>query len=154
MANFIYNKAKELFAKGELDWESADLRLLLLRDTGTYQSNEDKDHDFLDHVLDASPGGGVEISASGYARQTLAGKAVTLDLTNDWAKCDCDDIAFGALTAGQTVIAAVLFVHTGSNATAPLIAWIDTATGLTGGFATNGGTVTITIAADGLIKLT
>lgn len=153
MANFVYNKAKQLVASGDLDFNAAGtvLRALLVRDTSAY--TPDKDHDFLDSF---TGGSGVEITVASYARQTLANKAVNLDDANDRAEVDCDDVAFGALESGQAVEAIIVYQQIGGDDTTPaddpLIAYIDTSTGLP--LTLNGGTVTISINAEGLLQLT
>jgi hypothetical protein len=128
MADTVTNKCKfELFT-GAVNLGSADLRVLLLQTAGSVTPD-------TNFVSDIS---GNEISVGGYARQTLAGETVTEDDTNDFAYLDATDPVFTALVAGQTIGWAVLFRHTGSDATAPVYAGYDVAD-----TATNGGDVTI-----------
>ncbi len=146
MANGVYNKGLEELGKAATDLDASDLRLMLV--LSTYVFNPD--HLFVDNG-DANDPQSHEVSVSGYARQTLANKTVTRDDTNDFSYLDADDVVYTALVAGQTIGGAVLFRHTGTDTTAPLIAFYDLVD-----TATNGGNVTIqwnTPANGGVIKL-
>lgn len=156
MANIIYNKFKAEVAKGTIDLDAAGtvIRCLLERSTSTYTPNAD--HDFLDSF---TTGGGVEVSASGYSRQTLANKAVNLDDTNDRAEFDADNIDFSSLASGQTADALIVYQQVGGDDTTPeddvLIAYIDTVSGSPAlPLVLNGGTVSFTINAEGLLQFT
>lgn len=148
MANFVYTKFFERIASGNLNWASVVLRILLERSTSTYSPN--KDHDF---VSDLS--GLVECSVSSYARQTLASAAVNVDDANDRVELDFADVDFGALESGQTVKGIIVYVQTGGNDSSanddPLVAYIDTATGLPATL--GGGDFTVTVDAEGFIQL-
>ena len=150
MANTIYTRFFSQIANGGLDFDAVGtvIRALLERSTSTYTPN--KDHDFVSDLT-----GLVECSVASYARQTLANKAVNIDDANDRVELDFDDIAFGNLETGQTVRALILYQQTGgSDATPaddPLIAYVDTATGLPA--ALGGGAFNVTIDAEGFIQL-
>lgn len=152
MANIIYTKFFEQISTAALDWDNAAevVRCLLERDTSTYTEN--KDHDFLDSF---TGGGGVEITVASYARQTVTTKAVTIDDANDRVELDFDNIAFGNLETGQTVESLIFYEQTGgSDATPaddPLIARVDTATGLPATL--GGGAFNVTIDTEGFIQL-
>lgn len=139
MANLVYNRGIfEVMNLGALS--TADLRVMLVQSTYT----ENKDHNVVADVV------AHELSVAGYARVALTTKTLTEDDTNDFAYLDADDVAFGALTAGQTIGGAVLFRHTGSDATAPVIAYYDLIN-----TPTNGGTFTVqwnTPANGGVLK--
>jgi hypothetical protein len=149
MANVVYTKFLAEVAKGTIDLDAAGtvVRMLLVRDTSTYVA--DKDDEFVSDLA-----GLVEISVASYARQTLASKAVSVDATNDWALWDCDDVSFGSLETGQTVLAVILYVQTGGNDASPsddtLIMYIDTAATLP--FALQGAAYTVTINSGGLLQ--
>lgn len=154
MASFMYNAAKSAFASG-LDWSdvAASFRVLLEEDASTYSPNPD--HEFLDEAT-----GLVEVTAGGYARQDVDNRTVTTNTTNDRAELDADDIEFGAISATGSQIAkgVILYLEVGGDDTTPendlLIAYIDDADtqGLPVTF--NGGNVTLTVAAGGLLQLT
>lgn len=67
--------------------------------------------------------------------QTLATKTFALGVV------DAADITFAAVTAGSTAKYVVLYKDTGTPATSPLLACLDTITGFP--LATNGGDITI-----------
>jgi len=151
MPNIIYTKFFEQLANGAVDFDAVGtvVRCAAERDTSTYVAN--KDHDFMGDTT-----GFIEITAAGYTRQTVATKAVNIDDANDRVELDFDDISFGAsVAAGQTANELIFYVQTGgSDATPaddPLIARIDTATGLPA--ATGGGAFNVTIDAQGFLHL-
>lgn len=59
-----------------------------------------------------------EITASGYARQVLANRVVAVDLTNNFAYLDADDVTFPAMAVGQSIGGVVIYLHTGNDTTA------------------------------------
>ena len=128
MADLVTNKGKfELFT-GDANLDAADLRMALVK-----TSAPTADTNFMSEIT--------EVAVAGYARQTLAGETVTEDDTNDFAYLDATDPVFATLTAGETILGAVLFRHTGVDATAPVYAFYD----LTD-TPTNGGDVTVQFA--------
>ncbi len=128
MADLVTTKGCFEILNGAADLDASDLRMAFIKTTAPT-----KETNFMDGIT--------EVTVSGYARQTLAGETVTEDDTNDFAYLDATDPVFSALAAGETVIGAVLFRHTGSDATAPVYAFYDfTDT------PTNGGDITIQFA--------
>ena len=86
-------------------------------------------HDFIDDVpnnTDCRVGSSVTIAS---------GKTVTDGVA------DGVDITFSSVAAGDAIQALVIFKDTGAEATSPLIAYIDTGTGLP--VTPNGGDITI-----------
>lgn len=124
MASGLYDKGREGFLDGSIDWDTDDVRAILV-DTGAYTVNLTT-HDFLDDV----PGGArIAVSAA------LAGKTVTSGVA------DANDVTFTAVT-GASIEAIVIYKHTGTDATSRLIAYIDSASsGLP--VTPNGGDITI-----------
>lgn len=150
MANIVYNKFKEQLAKG-IDWSSGSvIRCLLERSTSTYVPNPD--HDFVSSLT-----GLVEISVASYARQSVGTPTVTEDDTNDWAKLDGNDLAFGNLEAGQTVKALIFYIQTGGNDSSPtddiLVARYDTDSGGALPAALGGGAFNVQFNVNGLMTL-
>lgn len=140
MANLITNKFKFEAFTGDANLDAADLRCLLLTTAGAPTA----DTNFVSDIV------ANEVSVGGYARQTLTGETVTEDDTNDFAYLDANDALFAALATGQTIGWAVVFRHTGADATAPVYACYDVTD-----TPTNGGDVTIqwnTPANGGVIK--
>lgn len=112
MANALYGKGREGFLDGSIDWDTDDIRAILV-DTGAYTVSIDV-HDNLDDVA-----GGSRIAVS----SALSSKTVTLGVA------DAADVTFSSVS-GATIEAIILYKHTGTESTSRLIAYIDTATGL------------------------
>jgi hypothetical protein len=136
MANGLYAKGRQGFLDGSIDFDTDDIRLILV-DAGAYTV------DLANHQFLSSIAGGARIAtlASG-----LTGKTATDGVANSTG---------GTFTgvSGATVEAVVMYKHTGSDATARLIAYWDTGTGLP--ITPNGGDVTIepSAGADKWFKL-
>lgn len=121
MANALYDKGRQGFLDGSIDWDTDTIKVVLV-DTGTYTVNLST-HQFFSSVS------GVVGSA-----QTLGSKTVTDGVA------DAADVTFTAVS-GASVEALVIYKDTGSSATSNLIAYIDTATGLP--VTPNGGDITV-----------
>jgi len=137
MAVTFTNKAKYLFATGAIVPGTTDLRMGLLKTLAAHTNVPD-----LDTVAGMEAHADfAELTASGYGRVAQTGEAATEDDVNDRVNIDSDNVSFSAISAGETIIGAFIFVHTGSDATASLIGIYDlTST------PTNGSTVTVTVA--------
>lgn len=132
MANSLYDKGREKFLLGEIDWIDNDIKAALV-DLADYTPNLATD-EFLDDIA-----GGAIVATSG----NLASKTATAGVA------DCANFTFSAVTGDQSE-AVVIYKDTGVAATSPLIAIIDTATGLP--VTPNGGDITVTVD-DGANKL-
>jgi hypothetical protein len=124
MANQIYAKAFQQMLSGGMNLVSGDIRVLLV-DSQEYTPNL-ASHEFLSSV----PSGG-RVAASG----AFTNKTVTDGVF------DADDVTFTSVTGDQSEYL-LIYLHTGSDATARLIALIDTATGLPA--TPGGGNITVT----------
>lgn len=105
MANALYDKGREGFLDGTIDWDSGDIRVCLVASAYTFSAA----HEFMS-----------DIGANDNGRSAALGsKTVTSGVA---------DAADTTLTATGAVAceALVIFQHTGSDATARLIAYIDT----------------------------
>lgn len=141
MANLVYNRGKFEISNGAIDLDTSDLRVLLVQSSYTELAT----HNVVADIVAS------ELSVVGYARQALANKTATEDDVNGFAYLDADDVVFTSLAAGQTIGGAVVFRHTGADATAPLLAFYD----LTN-TPTNGGNFTLQWASPangGVLKL-
>lgn len=124
MANALFDKARQRFLEGQFNWNTDTIKAILV-DTGTYTVNLSA-HEFLSDI-----GTGARISVSGaFTGKTTAGGAA-----------DANDITFTSVT-GASVEAIVIYSDTGVDSTSPLIAFIDTATGLP--ITPNGGDIIVT----------
>ncbi len=110
MANGLYDKARESFLDGTLSWTTGTINAALI-DTGTYSVNL-ATHDFFDDVS-----GVVGTPTAITGRTATAGVA------------DGDDVTFTAVS-GTTVEAIIIYKVGGGAGSSPLIAYIDTGTGL------------------------
>ena len=109
MANALFDYGREGFLAGDLDWDGNDVRVMLVKSTYTFDSTDQ----FLSDLGSVDNG----------RTAALGSKTVTNGVA---------DAADTSLTATSAVAcnALVIFKHTGSDATARVIAYIDTATGL------------------------
>lgn len=112
MASLIYDKAREAFLNADIDLLVDDIRAVLV-DAADYTVNG-ATHEFLSDVPS-----GARVSVSG----ALTGKTTTAGVFNH---------STGTFTTvtGDVSEALVYYKHTGSDATARLIAYIDNFTGL------------------------
>lgn len=109
MASSLFNPGREGFLDGSIDYDTDDIRVMLVKSTYTYDATDK----FLSDL------GSVDNGRSA----ALSSKTVTDGIA---------DAADTSLTATSAVAcnALILFKHTGSDATARVICYIDTATGL------------------------
>lgn len=146
MADAVTNKYKYLLATGGIVPGTTDLRMGLLTTfagtTNVPDINFISDMEAHADFAEATSG-----AISGYARVALTTEAATEVDASDWALIDCDDVAFGALGAGGTIVGYFIFIHTGSDATASVLQM-----GSLTSTATNGSTFTVTTAS-GITKL-
>jgi len=105
MANQLFNPGREGFLDGTINWASGDIRVMLVKST---------------YVWDATDKFVADLGAVDNGRSTaLLNKTVTDGVA------DADDISLVA-TAAVACSALVIFQHTGNDATARLIAFINT----------------------------
>lgn len=112
MANALYDHGREGFLDGSIDWDTDDIRCILI-DTDDYTVNLTT-HDNLDDIA-----AGARVAVSG----ALSSKTVAAGVA------DAADVTFSTVTGDQSE-ALVIYKHTGTESTSRLIAYIDTATGL------------------------
>ena len=124
MANALFDKARQRFLEGQFNWNTDTIKAVLV-DTGTYTVNLSA-HEFLSDI-----GTSARIATSG----AFTGKTTT------GGAADANDVTFTSVT-GASIEAIVLYKDTGTDATSPLIAFIDTATGLP--ITPNGGDIIVT----------
>lgn len=105
MANALFPLGRQGFLDGSIDWDTDDIRVMFVKSTYSYDANDQ----FLSDL------GAVDNGRSA----ALGTKTVALGVAG---------AADSTLTATAAVAcnALVVFKHTGSDATARLIAYIDT----------------------------
>ena len=122
MANALYDRGRNKFARGDLKWLASGgdtFRCCLLK---TAYSVNLSTHEFFSDL-------GANVVGSGGASTRASCPALT---TSDPSSgiVDANDATFSGVTAvGQCSYLAV-FKDTGADGTSPLVAYIDTATGL------------------------
>ncbi len=122
MASVIYNSAKKGFADGTLDWDTHTIKAALLMTNTT----ADTQNDGIVHLSDLTTLD--ECNSTGYARISLAGKAVNTDDGNDRAELDANDISFASLggNASRDIQGVLIYKHVdGTAANDIVIAFID-----------------------------
>lgn len=112
MANSLYDKGREGFLDGSIDWDTDNIKATLV-DNADYIVNL-ATHDFYDDVTVVG-----RVATSG----NLASKTVTAGVA------DAADITWTAVS-GDVSESIVIWKDSGVEATSRLIAYIDTATGL------------------------
>lgn len=112
MTNALYAKGKQALLDADIDWSADNIKIVLV-DTALYTVNLATDQ-FLSDIA-----GGARIATSA----NLSGK------TSTGGVADANDVTLSAVT-GASIEAIAVYKDTGSAATSPLLAYIDTATGL------------------------
>ena len=120
------------------NWTSLDLRVLLLRSTGSAPTAS------VTTVADMFTAGAVELSDTAYVRKTLSGLSVLT--TGPDRAGDADSPTWTALGGAQTCSGVVLFQHITNDAGSKPLAW------WTFSQATTGGDFSAAWAAGGLIN--
>lgn len=123
MSNALYDKGRNKFATGDIDFINDTIRLTAVN-LSNYSVNL-VDHEFYSSVP----------AAARVASVTLTGKSASAGIV------DADDSSFPSVT-GLQIGAFVMDRYTGSDSSSALIAFWDTATGLP--VTPNGGDITIT----------
>lgn len=121
MANALYDPGREAFLTASINWSSDTIKVVLV-DTGTYTFSAS--HQYYSSI-------------SG----VIAGPATLGSKTTTNGAADAADVTFTAVS-GSSIEAIIIYKDTGSSATSPLIAYIDTATGLP--ITPNGGDIIVT----------
>jgi hypothetical protein len=124
MANALYDKGRQRFLEGSFNWLTDTVKALMV-DTGAYTPNLSV-HEFLS---DVSAGARITTPVTLTSKATTGGAA------------DAADVTFTSVS-GASIEAIVIYKDTGVEATSPLIAYIDTATGLP--ITPNGGDIIVT----------
>ena len=124
MANTLYDYARQRFLEAQINWMTDTVKVILV-DTGAY-TPQTAVHQYLSDI---------PTSARIAGPMTMAGKATT------GGAADANDVTFSGVT-GASIEAIIIYVDSGTEATSPLIAYIDTATGLP--ITPNGGDIIVT----------
>lgn len=120
----LFNPGREGFLDGTIDWDTNDMRVMLVKSAYTY--------DAADKFLS-------DLGAVDNGRSAALGSKTVTD-----GVADAADISLVA-TAAVACNAVIIFQHTGADATARVIAYIDSITGFP---FTPGAGMTVNIAFD------
>ncbi len=124
MANTLYDFCRQRFLEAQINWMTDTIKVILV-DTGAY-TPQTAVHQYLSDI---------PTSARIAGPVTLTAKATT------GGAADAADCTFTSVT-GPSIEAIVIYADTGTESTSPLIAFIDTATGLP--ITPNGGDIIVT----------
>lgn len=124
MANTLYDFARQRFLEAQINWMTNVVKVILV-DTGAY-TPQTAVHQYLSDI---------PTSARIAGPVTMTGKATA------GGAADANDVTFTAVS-GASIEAIIIYIDNGTEATSPLIAYIDTATGLP--ITPNGGDIIVT----------
>ncbi len=122
MSNQLYGLGRDKFANGDIDWVNDSIKLYLI-DADDYSVSIDVD-EYADDIAT-----GAKVGTA-----TLAGNSTSLGVV------DANDTTFTSVS-GDVSEALVLWKDTGVQSSSPLIAYMDTGTGLP--VTPNGGDITV-----------
>lgn len=122
MANTLYDFARQRFLEAQLNWKTDTIKCILV-DTGAY-TPQPTIHQYLSDIPSSSR---ITQPVTLTAKTTTGGAA------------DAADVTFPSVS-GNSIEAIIIYSDTGVESTSPLIAYIDTATGLP--ITPNGGDIT------------
>ena len=128
MADYLYGLGREKFLKGSISWNSDTIKCLLV-DSADYTPTQNTD-EFHSNVT----GAGIVATSGAFANKTT-----TLGVA------DADDIVLSSVSGDQSEYI-IIYKDTGTSSTSPLIAKIDSYTGLP--VTPNGGNITIQWPSD------
>ena len=124
MANTLYDYCRQRFLEAQINWMTDTIKVILVS-TSAY-TPQTAVHQYLADI---------PVSARIAGPVTLTAKATT------GGAADAADCTFTSVS-GATINAIVIYKDTGTEATSPLAAYIDTATGLP--ITPNGGDIIVT----------
>lgn len=146
MASAWYNKGKYDVMSGDTVLLASGIKCMLVNSGYAFNA----DHNFVSDVV------ANEIGVSGYTggfngagRKVLTAKTVTEDDGNDWAYFDAGDLTWTTLATGVTIGGAILIRELTTDANSVVLAFMD----LTD-TPTNGGDITISWNASGILRIT
>lgn len=128
----LFDGGRQRFLEGSIAYLTDTIKIMFI-DQSIYNPNVSTDNFFSDITSTARIG-----NSSGHTRAdmpTLAGKTSTAGVA------DANDVTFTTVAAGSALASLVIFKDTGADGTSPLIAKIDSGTGLP--VTPNGGDITV-----------
>lgn len=124
MANTLFDFARQRFLEAQINWMTDTIKVYLI-DTGAY-TPQVAVHQYLSDIPTSA---------------RVAGPVTLVSKTTTGGAADAADVTFTSVS-GPSIEAILIYADTGTESTSPLIAWIDTATGLP--ITPNGGDIIVT----------
>ena len=124
MSNTLFDKARQRFLEAQINWMTDTIKCLLV-DTGAYTPQTGV-HEYLSDIPTSA---------------RIAGPVTLTSKATSGGAADAADCTFTSVS-GPSIEAIVIYSDTGTESTSPLIAYIDTATGLP--ITPNGGDLIVT----------
>ena len=124
MSNTLFDKARQRFLEAQINWMTDTIKCLLV-DTGAYTPQTGV-HEYLSDIPTSA---------------RIAGPVTLTSKATSGGAADAADCTFTSVS-GPSIEAIVIYSDTGTESTSPLIAYIDTATGLP--ITPNGGDIIVT----------
>ena len=112
MANALFDKARQRLLEARINWMTDTVKVILV-DTGAYTPNTST-HEYLSDISTAA---------------RIAGPVTLTGKSTAGGAADAADCTFPSVS-GASIEAIVIYIDTGTESTSPLMAIIDTATGL------------------------
>lgn len=142
------------YRKGNLDVETATLRVLLFDDSQAYSIDREA-HEFVGDVIGSAA---TELSGSGYSRKDVANAQVTVDSTDGEVQFDADDVSWSGIDGGETVQGWIVYEQSGGDDTTPgddrIIAIEDEVKNENGNdLTTNGSPIDLNFDAEGIVTI-
>lgn len=132
MASYLYGLAREKFLNADIDWAAHDIQAMLVTSSYSPTQNMDEFHDDIS-------GATIVATSSNFGSKT-----------STLGTADAADVTFTSVT-GSPASQIVIMRWTGVSGTSPLIARIDSYTGLP--VTPNGGNITVAWPASGIFVL-
>ncbi len=142
MASLFNNFAKSRFADGTFEWDTNDMRILLVDSTTTVDTEAN-----VTSLSGYTTLG--ELSGTGYARKSLTGRTVVTDQANNRSELDADDVLFTNIDAGTTIGMLIFKFVDGTAANDQPIAFSQFSVPIV----TNLGNLTLPFDVEGLLQL-
>jgi hypothetical protein len=153
MASGWFNRGKKEILDGTIDLVAHTMKVMLVTSSYTFSPDDDfvdngGANDPIDHEL---TGTGYTAGFGGSGRKTLANKTFSTDDTGDRGEFDADDFTWTGINAG-VIRAMIIYRHNTADTDSVMLAYIDNPSAFP--LTTNGGDVTITWNAEGILQIT
>lgn len=144
---FVYEKALTKLMNDTIDLSTADLRVLIVGESSTVDTETEVEFISGFTTLDELTG------VTNYVRKALANEAIGEDLTNNRAELDADNVTWVALggAANGTIQGFLVYVHVTDDDDSIPLSYHDN-DGASFSQGTNGSNVSMNIDVEGLLQ--